>query len=1390
MKKLVLIAAGVLFLIIVGLGTYISLLDWNQHKGRIAESVKNLTGKNVDFSGPISVSLWPSPTINAQEVKIYNPSGDYAQKPLAVVKKMTAKVTFSSLFGGDFDVSRVSFQEPEIVFEVADDGRINWQSDFKQSQEDEIKNMNISLDSVTLESAKLRLIYPKMKLDTELANLNAEIIAESVFGPYRIEGSYTKGENPEGFAISLGQLGENISTSINLAINYPTTKSFIRYDGTVYFRDSKVLGSVAFESEQPADFLAEMLDIKNVNPAYNQKLALTAAINTDTKKIDLTSVALKYGKTVGAGNMLIPLTTQGAYHPKIEMAFDMTDLDLDVPAQYVKNLLSGYADKKYQPLDLKFDLIGDVRAVKTVYKGENIRDFELSFDVVNNQILVRTLRCSALSDAKFSVNGNLGVDKNLLVYKGNANFETSEFSKLYAWLVGSPLKQAVSATYQKAVGNFGFDGNTQSLKIPSFALTLDNSKLNGRMELVLGKNFEIKANVDADSINFDNYISAIPEAELAKPFDERVRYVLSQLSFLSQANFDLTMKLGLGIWQGVSFENLDTQILAKGGQVDVVDLKLDNLAGASILLQGSLSEFDKQPKINVLQYDIAAKDFGDFLDKLKIQKPNVNFKDIKQVSSKGVLTWQDDLLVVKSQSMFEKYALNYDGNIDIATRPVNWDGVVDVKAPDFVKALNILNIPYTPRAFALGQLDVKASVKGNVDKCSFSDMTAQVGANVFKGKLDFDKTSGRLNLDVDGEVNRLEVEKFLPDVKLNGQQNFVNQSQGFAFLQKPILSAEKFDFSFLNKADVAANLKIGELIYQNLKFSNLSTKFSVLNSSVKVDNFDASYQEGSIKFNGALDNSVSPQIKGNLETQNVRLQRDSFGGKKYGIDKGGLSAKVNFSGPLVSLKEFAANLVAHADFDVKDVGVYGWNFSAIGKELATIQNAGGVQEFVSVNLQKGSSSFDNLAGKLDIQQGAFELKDCLFAGKEGDVKFSASGNIINWEAKFDFGVAWKNKSLWPIGYTFSGGMENPALSVDVSAVTDFFEEKQAQLEAEKKAREEKIAADLKQRMTAQVETSQKLKGVLSQQVFPYAENILKNMENQDVVKQVQQVVSQLKNLEGKLDEGLAFGVSPQISDDMIQKITQINENAEPLVLSLAQKLKDFEQQEASERLDKYQQNIQEAFLLYSPKIKVFEDSYAKFTPRLVLAKSSLILDDDGQIKSLKSQMYQINQDIEQAQSTMLEAYNQAKASQNMSEVNQIIAQLKDHGSFLADKQQQVDVLTKQILDLAENLVRQEEVVEAKRQLALERKRKVKEGTGTIGVDATGQVKTIVPDIAQIEKTEDDIRNARVKVLDFSQKNKVTRDDAPNSNIPQREKSGLLSEIGRDNISLSGTISQD
>ena len=81
--------------------------------------------------------------------------------------------------------------------------------------------------------AKVNFEDEKHGVNTQLDNLNGEVIAESVFGPYRIEGSYVKGRNPEGFAISLGQFSESFATSVNFVLNQPASQSYLRFDGTV-----------------------------------------------------------------------------------------------------------------------------------------------------------------------------------------------------------------------------------------------------------------------------------------------------------------------------------------------------------------------------------------------------------------------------------------------------------------------------------------------------------------------------------------------------------------------------------------------------------------------------------------------------------------------------------------------------------------------------------------------------------------------------------------------------------------------------------------------------------------------------------------------------------------------------------------------------------------------------------------------------------------------------------------------------------------------------------------------------------------------------------------------------------------------------------------------------
>ncbi len=73
-KKIILIFLGIVIAAVGGLFAYISMVDWNTHRQDIADKFSEITGKKIEFSGPISVKLFPQPTLSAKNVKIINPN--------------------------------------------------------------------------------------------------------------------------------------------------------------------------------------------------------------------------------------------------------------------------------------------------------------------------------------------------------------------------------------------------------------------------------------------------------------------------------------------------------------------------------------------------------------------------------------------------------------------------------------------------------------------------------------------------------------------------------------------------------------------------------------------------------------------------------------------------------------------------------------------------------------------------------------------------------------------------------------------------------------------------------------------------------------------------------------------------------------------------------------------------------------------------------------------------------------------------------------------------------------------------------------------------------------------------------------------------------------------
>ena len=82
---LLIIAAGVL-----GLGPY--FVNWEAHKAEFQRQASLVTGRDVTISGPLTVRLFPWPSLTADNVRISNPPGSLLAE-FAQVERVEAEIS-------------------------------------------------------------------------------------------------------------------------------------------------------------------------------------------------------------------------------------------------------------------------------------------------------------------------------------------------------------------------------------------------------------------------------------------------------------------------------------------------------------------------------------------------------------------------------------------------------------------------------------------------------------------------------------------------------------------------------------------------------------------------------------------------------------------------------------------------------------------------------------------------------------------------------------------------------------------------------------------------------------------------------------------------------------------------------------------------------------------------------------------------------------------------------------------------------------------------------------------------------------------------------------------------------------------------------------------------
>ncbi|MBC7906189.1 MAG: AsmA family protein [Rhodospirillaceae bacterium] len=197
MKKL-LIALGVLVVLAIGaLVVLPSLVPADKIEQEVVAQVKSATGRDLSIDGKVSVSAFPSLSVQVSNVALSNPPG-FQGKDMVRLGALDVRLKLLPILSGKVEVDSFVLIDPIISLEVDRHGKANWvfDSEPKPQAKAEAKDSSsggtglkdLSLGQVRITSGKLTYVDGKAGTKEEVDAINLAVDLKNLDSPLKAKG--------------------------------------------------------------------------------------------------------------------------------------------------------------------------------------------------------------------------------------------------------------------------------------------------------------------------------------------------------------------------------------------------------------------------------------------------------------------------------------------------------------------------------------------------------------------------------------------------------------------------------------------------------------------------------------------------------------------------------------------------------------------------------------------------------------------------------------------------------------------------------------------------------------------------------------------------------------------------------------------------------------------------------------------------------------------------------------------------------------------------------------------------------------------------------------------------------------------------------------------------
>lgn len=782
MIRKILIGLGLLLALALGAVFVLpSFVDWNAYKDQIARQIEAQTGRDLTIAGDVGLSLLPTPRLTAEQVSLANAPGGQAER-LASLEALEVRVALAPLLSGEIQVRSLVLVQPMVSLERLPDGRGNWEfgdavaaaatdaaapvtdggdgdatpqaPTAAQAQPSASSGPAIRFDALTIEDGTV--VYRDLATGAEerLEQLNAEVSADSLQGPFQASGTAVARGQAVAFEVRGGRLDAGpAAVSLDLALQ-ESGEATVSLRGSLDQTAETFEGTLAAEGANLALLALALAPGSTVPPQLADDFALASDVALAGDNLTLDSLQLTLGEINATGDAAA--TLQPPFDGRVALNIARLDLDrlIATAAEQGRDSEQGGGQSTAGDFALPQDLSlrGEVIVDALVYKGDVVRQVLASGRLDEGAVTLDQALALLPAGGDLSVSGRLTAETGAPRFVGSLEAASDNLRGLAEWLE-LELPPAPNDRLRRASLSTALDVTPTRAQLTGLVLEIDSTTIQGGINLALGRaKPAFGAGLSIDRINLDAYLPGsgggggpddrqIAQAEenggeaAGETAGETPESGLSAGNPLGAFDANLNVLVGNLTFGGQQANELSLQAQVKDSVVTVQSLTVGDLVGGSASFAGIVSGLPNGPEIAEGQFRLQVPDTAR-LARLLEQPVSGPLAQLGSLSAEGSGSGTLAAFTTDLRAEIPEGRLAFAGRVsDPRDRMTVQNGRLSLELSETGRLARIAGLADSPMA-RLGALQLSGAVSGSAD-----DLTLDLSGQALGGSI---ATVGRL----------------------------------------------------------------------------------------------------------------------------------------------------------------------------------------------------------------------------------------------------------------------------------------------------------------------------------------------------------------------------------------------------------------------------------------------------------------------------------------------------------------------------------------------------------------------------------------------------------------------------------------------------------------------